>query len=181
MRRLIIPILIIFLSPVSVYQAEAIRTCTRVIDGDTIVLDGGERVRLIGVDTPETVHPTKPVQKFGVEASDFTKWLVEGKRVTLEYDQDRKDKYGRTLAYVYLENGTMVNAEIIRRGYGFAYTKYPFKYMEEFRQYERDARETGRGLWAKETKKQNKVAPNVTVATVIASGYNTIDYGFVEG
>ena len=122
----------------------------RVIDGDTIELDGKEKVRLTGVDTPETVDPRKPVQYFGKEASEFTRRMAEGKRVRLEFDQDTKDRYGRTLAYVYLEDGTFLNAEIIKQGYGFAYTKYPFKYMEEFRQYEREAREAGRGLWKKQ-------------------------------
>ncbi len=121
----------------------------RVIDGDTIELSTGERVRLIGVDTPETKDPRRPVQYFGEEAAAFTKRMVEGKRVRLEYDWERKDKYGRTLAYVYLEDGTFLNAEIIRQGYGFAYTRFPFKYLEEFRKLEREAREAGRGLWAK--------------------------------
>jgi micrococcal nuclease len=124
--------------------------CTRVIDGDTIIvnIDGKEeRVRLIGMDTPETVHPSKPVEYFGKEASEFTKRMVEGKKVRLEYDWQRRDKYGRLLAYVYLEDGTFLNAEIIKQGYGFVYTRFPFKYLEEFRQYEREARENGRGLW----------------------------------
>ena len=79
---------------------------THVTDGDTIGVGRGwryEKVRLIGVDTPETVHPNKPVEYFGKEASAFTKQLCEGKTVRLEYDWQRKDKYGRTLAYVYLE------------------------------------------------------------------------------
>jgi len=109
----------------------------RVIDGDTIQLSNGERVRLIGVDTPETKHPKKPVEYFGKEASAFTKKMVEGKSVTLKYDWQRKDKYGRTLAYVYLKDGTFLNAEIVKRGYGHAYTRFPFKYLEQFKQYER--------------------------------------------
>ena len=125
------------------------RLCARVVDGDTIILDGYERVRLIGVDTPETKHPNKPVQYFGKEAYEFTKRMVEGKKVRLEYDWQRKDKYGRTLAYVFLEDGTFLNAEIIKQGYGFAYTRYPFKYLEEFRKYEREAREKGKGLWGR--------------------------------
>jgi len=123
------------------------RLCIRVIDGDTLVLDGNEKVRLIGVDTPETVHPQKPVERYGKEASVFTRALAEGKRVRLEYDQQRTDKYGRTLAYIYLEDGTFLNAEIIKKGYGFAYTRFPFKHLEQFRQLERRAREEGRGLW----------------------------------
>ncbi len=73
--------------------------------------------------------------------------MVEGKQVRLDYDWQRKDKYRRTLAYVYLQDGTFLNLEIIKQGYGFAYTKYPFKYLEQFRQAERDAREMKRGLW----------------------------------
>jgi len=130
----------------------------RVVDGDTLVIrgdyDGGsikERVRLIGVDTPETVHPNKPVEYFGKEASAFTKRICEGKTVRIAYDQTRMDKYDRILAYVYLEDGTFVNAEIIKQGYGHAYTKFPFMYMEEFKEYEREAREQKLGLWAEES------------------------------
>lgn len=129
--------------------AETTGVCTRVVDGDTIVVSGVGKVRLIGVDTPETKHPAKPVERFGREASRFTAKLVEGKRVRLEYDWQRVDRYGRTLAYVYLADGTFVNAEIVKQGYGYAYTKYPFKYLEEFRALEREAREAERGLWAR--------------------------------
>ncbi len=110
-------------------------------------------MRLIGVDTPETKHPKKPVQYFGKEASAFTKHMVEGKRVRLEFDQanahlGHRDRYKRTLAYVFLEDGTLLNAEIIRQGYGHAYTRFPFARAEEFRQYEREARGAELGLWA---------------------------------
>ncbi len=125
-----------------------LRHCERVIDGDTVVLDGGERVRLIGVDTPEVHHPSRPVEYFGRQASAFTESLVEGKLVRLEYDQTRRDRYRRTLAYLRLEDGTFVNLEVVRRGYGFAYTQYPFRYMDEFRAAEREARAGGAGLWA---------------------------------
>ena len=133
-------------------SASPYHRCTRVIDGDTIVVAVGgrnERVRLIGVDTPETVHPSKPVERFGKEASAFTKRMVEGKMVRLEPDRavGARDRYGRLLAYVYLEDGTFLNAEIVKRGYGHAYTRFPFKYLEEFRRYEREARGARRGLW----------------------------------
>ena len=105
------------------------------------------RVRLIGVDTPETVHPGRPVEFFGREASAFTKRLLEGRRVRLEYDRERTDRYGRTLAYVHLADGTFANAEIIRRGYGHAYTRFPFRHLDRFRRLEREARSAGRGLW----------------------------------
>ena len=127
--------------------AAADRLCVQVIDGDTIVLDGREHVRLIGVNTPET-DPRIAVQYFGKEATRFTRHLTQGHRVRLEYDQTRRDKYGRTLAYVYLEDGTFVNVEIVEQGYGYAFTRYPFKYMERFREAERSARKADRGLWA---------------------------------
>lgn len=122
----------------------------RVVDGDTLLLGTGERVRLIGVDTPETKHPNKPVEFFGREAAAFTKRLAEGKRVKLEYGQadahiQHKDRYGRTLAYVFLEDGTLLNAQIIWQGYGFAYTQFPFSRMEEFRRLERGSRDEGCG------------------------------------
>ncbi len=132
------------------------RLVTRVVDGDTIIVGARERVRLIGVDTPETKHPQKPVEYFGREATAFTKKMIEGKRVRLEFDQanskiGHKDRYKRTLAYVFLEDGTFLNAEIIKQGYGFAYTRFPFKYLHEFRRYEREASEQNKGLWGKST------------------------------
>jgi micrococcal nuclease len=106
------------------------------------------------VDTPESVHPNKQVDYFAQEAAAFTRRMVEGKCVRLEFDQanaatGHKDNTAqkRTLAYVYLEDGTLLNAEIIRQGYGFALTRYPFARLEQFRQLEREARENRRGLW----------------------------------
>ena len=126
MLRIEIGMLLILWSATLPTYAVEWRDVERVVDGDTLVLDGGERVRLIGVDTPETVHPKKPVERFGKEASGFTQKLAEGKRVRLEYDAERTDRYGRTLAYVFLEDGRLLNLEIIEQGYGHAYTKYPF-------------------------------------------------------
>jgi len=127
----------------------------RVVDGDTIKVRIGrkvETVRLIGVDTPETVDPRRPVQYFGREASAFVKRMANHEQVRLEADPEcsNRGKYRRLLRYVYLEDGTLLNAAIIAQGYGFAYTKYPFSRMDAFRKLERAARREGRGLWAED-------------------------------
>lgn len=121
----------------------------RVIDGDTFELSTGKKVRLIGVDTPESVHPRKPVQYFGKEASDFTKSLIEGKDIKLEYDVQKTDKYGRLLAYVYLDDSIFVNAELVKQGYAQVATYPPnVKYSEYFIQLQKEARDNNIGLWS---------------------------------
>ncbi len=125
---------------------------TEVNDGDTITVDmsgKAERVRLIGIDTPELHHPQKPVQCFAEEAKTFVTDLIDGNKVKLIADpeDDNRDLYGRLLRYVYLPDGTHVNAEIVRQGYGFAYTHFPFIKIEEMRRFELEAREQNRGLW----------------------------------
>ena len=120
---------------------------TRVIDGDTIEIVGGARVRYIGIDAPETVHPEKPVEYFGKEASEKNRELVGGKRVYLEKDVQDEDKYGRLLRYVWVDD-MMVNAELVRLGYAYSYTYPPnVKYQKYFLQLEKEARDQGRGLW----------------------------------
>lgn len=122
-------------------------------DGDTIVVDMGgtsERVRLVGVDTPETHHPDKPVQCFGQAASDFTSQLLSGKAVRLESDKQstNRDRYDRLLRYVYTESGELLNKKLITEGYGFAYTSFPFDKSNEFRAAEDQAKQNGAGLWS---------------------------------
>jgi micrococcal nuclease len=129
------------------------RLVIRVIDGDTIVVSPNEKVRLIGVDAPETVHPKRTAQCFGKDATEFTRSLVERQTIRLVLDEsnatrNHKDRYGRTLAYIYFDDGTMLNAELIRRGYAHAYTRFPFRHAVEFRQLERIARSQAVGLWA---------------------------------
>ncbi len=123
----------------------------RVIDGDTIEVDiGGKlyKVRYIGTDTPETVHPSKPVECFGKEASNKNRELVEGKIVRLEKDVSEMDRYGRLLRYVWV-GGIFVNDSLVRQGYAYAYTYPPdVKYAEQFVQAQREAEENDRGLWA---------------------------------
>jgi micrococcal nuclease len=120
----------------------------RVVDGDTIVLAGGERVRYIGVDTPESVKPNTPVQCFAKRASHANEELVDGKRVTLRYDVERRDRYGRLLAYVYV--GTReVNADLVRRGFARPLTIPPnVAHADEYSRLAAAARRAGRGLWS---------------------------------
>lgn len=120
----------------------------RVVDGDTIELETGQKLRYIGINTPETVHPTKPVECFGHEAAAKNKELVEGKRVRLEKDVSETDKYGRLLRYVYLNN-TFINDYLVRQGYAHASTFPPdVKYQDQFTQAEREARQNNMGLWS---------------------------------
>lgn len=120
----------------------------RVIDGDTFELETGEKVRYIGIDTPETVDPDKPVQCYGHEASAFDKQLIEGKKVRLVADTTDKDKYGRLLRYVYLEDGTFVNLQIIQEGYARVLTIPPnLAFHTLFIQAARAAEAAKKGLW----------------------------------
>jgi endonuclease YncB( thermonuclease family) len=123
------------------------------VDGDTIAVDMNgktEKLRFIGVDTPETHDPRKAVQCFGVQAAAFTKNLIGTSNVRLESDPlgTNRDRYNRLLRYIYLPNGTLVNAEIIKQGYGFAYTGFPFTKSDEFITDQKTAREQNKGLWA---------------------------------
>ncbi|MCX6738644.1 MAG: thermonuclease family protein [Candidatus Parcubacteria bacterium] len=126
----------------------------RIVDGDTLVarIDGvEEKIRLIGINTPETVDPRKMVECFGKEASDEAKRILTKKSVRIETDpsQDLYDKYGRMLAYIFLEDGTNFNQLMISNGYGYEYTYHlPYKYQKEFKQAEKYARENKKGLWA---------------------------------
>lgn len=122
-------------------------TVLRVIDGDTIELESGERVRYIGIDTPESVHPDKPDECFGAEAAARNRELVEGRTVTLLRDVSDRDKYGRLLRYVYVGD-VLVNGLLVREGYAQV-TTYPpdVAHVEEYLIAQRVAREAGRGLW----------------------------------
>jgi micrococcal nuclease len=121
---------------------------TKVVDGDTIRI-GRTTVRLIGVDAPEIARRDKPGQHFGPEATEFTRQTLLGKRVRLELNPgDEIDAYGRLLAYVFLEDGTFFNRELVRHGYARAYTRFRFEYADDFRSAEAAARREGRGMWA---------------------------------
>lgn len=133
----------------------------RAVDGDTLQLENGQRLRLIGIDTPEMHESAKLykdsqrikqdagyIKELGRRAYEFTKGLVEGRRVSLEFDVERRDKYGRLLAYAYLKDGTFVNAKILEEGYASLMTIAPnVKYEQLFLKLYRQARENQKGLW----------------------------------
>ena len=128
----------------------------KVVDGDTIQVsvtgkvDDLETVRFIGINTPETVDPRKEVECFGHEASNKTKELLTNQNVFLENDETQtdRDKYGRLLRYVLLENKTNVNQYLVQEGYAYEYTyKFAYKYQSDFKAAQKYAKENGKGLW----------------------------------
>ena len=131
-----------------------------VSDGDTIALGDNTRVRFIGIDTPETVHPTKPIQFCGPEASDWTKKVFKGaKKVCLIHDKlsDKRDKYGRRLAYPFTEGGIDTTAELLKLGLARGYFYFPFSRKEEFRMYHDRAKSLKKGVWSKRAEKKECV------------------------
>lgn len=161
--------------PASAYAAISIKPATttpdvypvlEVVDGDTIdiLLNGTTtRIRIIGMDTPELYDPRKPVQCFAKEASAEAHRLLEGQYVRLEYQpDDRIDKYGRTLAYVFLLDGRNYEKFMIQNGFAHEYTyKKSYKYQKEFRAAEAEAKAALRGFWALDTCAGNTTKPAV--------------------
>ena len=138
--------------PATDFSKDTAYSVLSVIDGDTvnITYEGKKTsVRLIGVDTPETVHPSKPIEPYGKEAAAFLKNLLKEESVYLRFDREKTDKYDRLLAYLYrAPDGLFVNLEIVRQGYGRAYTEYPFKHMALFQYYGTRAEKIGKGLYS---------------------------------
>jgi len=134
-------------------EATAYYAVKKVVDGDTFWIDDGSekglKIRLIGVDAPEPRNNGKKMKGyFGTESSDYLTRLIGGKKVRLEYDAGRYDQYGRTLAYVYLEDGTFVNADLVKNGYATVMTTPPnVKYADTFVQLAARARKQKKGLW----------------------------------
>ncbi|MFZ5642292.1 MAG: thermonuclease family protein [Bacillota bacterium] len=124
---------------------------SRVIDGDTFeIINSGkkERVRMIGIDTPETVKPGAKVEPLGPEASSYTKKAIEGKKVRIELDVQERDKYGRILAYVYLEDGALLNARLLEEGLAVIMTVPPnVRMADDFYKLQKNAREHKKGVW----------------------------------
>src|SRR3989344_698507 len=144
---------------------------TRVVDGDTIEIEGGEKVRYIGIDTPETVDPRKPVQCFGVEASKKNKEMVEGKMVRLEKDITDKDKYNRLLRYIWLDN-VSINLELIKQGFAYSYSYPPdINYQDQIVKAQQEARDAKRGLWnACQTAKGQTSTPSISPTSTPKNG-----------
>lgn len=125
---------------------------TKVVDGDTIEVNMAgqtEKIRMIGIDTPETKKPNAPVQCYGPEASDFAMQTLTGKSVRLDADTigDNRDRYGRLLRYVYLQDGSLFQETMLSRGYAFAYVSFPFDKKAKFSQLEEAARQQKTGVW----------------------------------
>lgn len=149
--------------PTEFFLGDTTYQVTRIVDGDTVEIQYDGRptsIVLIGVDTPETVHPQKPVEAFGEEASAFARNLLLGESVYLRFDTNRTDRYGRLLAYLYrAPDGLFVNLEIVRQGYGKVYTTSPFKHKALFQYYGEQAQNAGRGLWSAGVGGQQRVQP----------------------
>jgi micrococcal nuclease len=155
----------------AINNANNLYSVVRVVDGDTLVvnIDGKEEtLRLIGIDTPETVDPRKAVQCFGLEASNKAKDILSGKKISLENDptQGDRDKYERLLRYVFLEDGTNFNLYMIKEGYAYEYTyNTPYKYQTEFKGAQKSAQENQKGLWSSNTcngETTLSTTPNIT-------------------
>jgi micrococcal nuclease len=134
--------------PLNNLQPGATAFVDRAVDGDTLLLADRTRIRLLGVDTPETKRPDWPVEPFGPEAHEFTREHVEGRNVRLEFDKERRDKYDRVLAYVYVDDW-FLNEELIRAGLGKAITNHPYSeaMKRRFRAAQREAQRERRGIW----------------------------------
>ena len=132
-----------------------------VIDGDTLVLDDGQRVRYIGINAPELAHEDHRAEPYGDASKRFNALLVNGKTVRLEFDKERFDRYQRLLAYVFLKNATFVNAEILANGYAYLLRKRPnLKYDSILLQSQRTAMSAKRGIWQNWKENKNTVVGN---------------------
>jgi micrococcal nuclease len=131
--------------------AEGAYQVERVVDGDTLLLTNGARVRLLGIDTPETVQPNHPVEPWGPEASEFTKRAItdHASQIRLQFDRERQDRYQRFLAYVWIED-RLLNEELVRRGFATAELQYNYSpaMKRRFKRAEEAAQAAGVGIWS---------------------------------
>jgi len=154
----ILPVLVfIFLiTTAEISPAQTWHTVRWVSDGDTIVLDTGRRVRYIGINTPEIDHEDQKAQPYGYQAKSYNKTLVGSQKVRLEYDTERRDRYGRDLAYVFLKDRSFINARLLEAGLAFyLYRKPNLKYGKILLKAQQDAMASGKGLWHNWSEKEN--------------------------
>lgn len=160
-----------------------------VVDGDTVKLNINgivETARLIGIDTPETVHPSKPVECFGIEASNKAKTTLSGRAVSFETDpsQGTRDTYGRLLGYIILSDGSNFNQMMIEQGYAYEYTySVPYKYQSAFKAAEQNARTSGAGLWAEgvcDEEQDPATGTTLTSGKWYVSSHHSSEYYYCE-
>jgi micrococcal nuclease len=145
----VVGVLIVGLSALAQSATFVNGVVTRIIDGDTLVVSGVGIVRLIGIDTPEMNDSRPAVRELATQASQTLSTLTMGKLVRLEFDQTRKDRYDRTLAYLYLGDDTLVNAGMVRRGFAHAYLKYPFQ----------KSKQSAEVTWASSLSERSRIVP----------------------
>lgn len=165
-------------------QTATTYTVIRVVDGDTLKINYNgkeESVRLIGVDTPESVHPDEAKNtEFGEKASEFSKNYLEGKEITLEFDVQERDQYGRLLAYVYLDN-IMYNKTLLQEGYAQVATYPPnVKYVDDFTAIQEEARNNKKGLWGYETTSSTSNSSQTTSSTDTINNNSSSGFGNSE-
>lgn len=159
--RLKLTVVLAILLHVSVVAAAELATVRRVNDGDTVELTDGRSIRYIGVNTPEIDHKHKSADPFGLEARAFNAGLVEGQVVRLEFDQERQDGYGRTLAYLFLPDGSMVNERLLLAGLAYCFYKLPnTRYEQRLLAAQRRAMQDGRGMWRNWREKEARYSGN---------------------
>lgn len=157
-------------SPPIINKPESDVRVVRIIDGDTIEIEGGQKVRYIGIDTPETA---REVECWGREATSKNRELVEGKIVRLEKDVSETDKYGRLLRYVFIDPSVLVNDYLVREGYALA-SSYPpdIKYQDQLRQAQEEARQNSKGLWSQCTASPNNSSASSQPDCIIKGNIN---------
>jgi endonuclease YncB( thermonuclease family) len=146
---LVLALLVGYEGALPAYAAPTRARIHSVTDGDTVILEGGSRVRYLGIDAPEVAHEEKPGDPLGDEAARYNRKLVSGRWVRLEFERQRQDDYGRLLAYVFLEDGTLVNRELVRQGLAYLCPKQrPLRYWDRLLEAQRQAMKEQRGLWS---------------------------------
>ena len=141
-------VLLMLFCPKEAVSADSFHRVRWVNDGDTVILDDNRRIRYIGINSPEVAHKDSPAERFGIEARDFNKKLVNKKKVRLEFDREKQDQYGRTLAYLYLQDNTFVNAEMVKSGHAFYVFRRPnTKHNSLLLRLQQEAMAKKKGMW----------------------------------